>query len=233
MAIKCIHCLKITKDVTEDHILPVSWYLTSTPKDIEKWTAPACRECNNRLGALENELRIRMALCVDPTDPELAEIAKSAIRALKPQYAKNEKDRKIRQKMRNKILKDLQYFDPQHPSVMPGFGPHPGQENQKQVRGVTISSAMVKEFGTKVLKGIYYKLEGKYLNDALELSINITRDEQSKVYDDLVKNHGVELFRGPGLHIFKAVPIDDEEAFVSIITIWKRFRLRGTIIRKL
>ena len=59
---KCIHCLRFCEYLTEDHILPESWYPNNTPANIEKWVAPACNKCNSELGKIEEERVKQQAL---------------------------------------------------------------------------------------------------------------------------------------------------------------------------
>jgi hypothetical protein len=64
---KCVHCLGYFNDLTWDHVLPVSWY-PDIPSDLEKWAAPSCVSCNKKLGRIEEELLIKLGLCLDPRD---------------------------------------------------------------------------------------------------------------------------------------------------------------------
>ena len=89
---KCIHCLKTSNNITDDHVLPKSWYPENTPKEIEKWTAPACQRCNADLGKLEEDLKIKLALCLNPEDPDLRSITQDVIRALNPKKGRDPKD---------------------------------------------------------------------------------------------------------------------------------------------
>jgi hypothetical protein len=43
---KCVHCLQDPVELTWDHVLPVSWYPTTTPPNLEKWQIPSCWPCN-------------------------------------------------------------------------------------------------------------------------------------------------------------------------------------------
>jgi hypothetical protein len=66
---KCVHCLKDGVRVTDDHVFPRSWYPENTSASIEKWTIPACFQCNNEYGEIEQDLLIRLGLCIDPQSP--------------------------------------------------------------------------------------------------------------------------------------------------------------------
>jgi hypothetical protein len=66
---RCIHCREPLAKPTKDHVFPSSWYPDTTPKDVERWTAPSCGRCNEELGRLEKDLLLFFACCMDPTKP--------------------------------------------------------------------------------------------------------------------------------------------------------------------
>src|SRR5262249_49500499 len=60
----CVHCRERAAD-TEDHWLPQSWYPAGSSTN-QMLVFPSCRVCNNRIGAVEDRLRSRLALALDP-----------------------------------------------------------------------------------------------------------------------------------------------------------------------
>src|SRR5580698_10012057 len=79
---RCVHCrLKLQKK-TKDHVFPDSWYPASTPGNVQRWTVPSCRQCNKDLGALENEVFVPLAMCIDPRKIAAAGISKRALGSL-------------------------------------------------------------------------------------------------------------------------------------------------------
>ncbi len=58
-------------------------------------TVPDCRECNNRLSKLEQDLLVRMGLCVDPTQWEACGISAKALRSLGVGVAVNARAQRI------------------------------------------------------------------------------------------------------------------------------------------
>src|SRR5215831_14208690 len=79
---RCVHCLRMTDRTEDDHIFPDAWYPDSTPDTVQRWTAPACPKCNRKFGALENDLLIRLIMCVDPTKEAVAGLKAKAMRAM-------------------------------------------------------------------------------------------------------------------------------------------------------
>jgi hypothetical protein len=53
VSLQCIHCGAAVDETTKDHVFPASWYPETTPEEIQRWTAPSCGACNNRLGSIE------------------------------------------------------------------------------------------------------------------------------------------------------------------------------------
>lgn len=92
----CVHCLlPLSKKArTKDHAPPRSWYPSNACRN--RITAPACAACNARLGELEQSLGIRFGLCLDPEDPRVGEIAKTARRAIAPELGTNDTDQRAR-----------------------------------------------------------------------------------------------------------------------------------------
>src|SRR5215831_12374580 len=62
---RCIRRAVLTAK-TYDHVSPSCWYPDSTPSNVQRWTVPSCSRCNRELGAVEQELLLRLGLCVDP-----------------------------------------------------------------------------------------------------------------------------------------------------------------------
>jgi len=106
---RCVHCLRRSESLTADHIVPSSWYPDTTPSNVERWTAPSCRECNAYLGALERDLVIRLVLCVNPRSPAASGLAAKVFRTLgldtEGLPAKEQAHRgKLRAKIRSELM---------------------------------------------------------------------------------------------------------------------------------
>jgi hypothetical protein len=121
----CTYCLEFSEKLTWDHVLPVSWYPDTTPNNIEKWKVPACRKCNREFGRVEEELLLKLGLCLDPQSIASLGISHKVLRAVNPAYAKNDRDKRVRERKRNKLLKEAVHFDklPEN-GVFPNFGPY-------------------------------------------------------------------------------------------------------------
>src|SRR5713101_2012146 len=103
----CVHCLQESDERNWDHVIPTSWYPDTTPEDLERWKIPSCTKCNARYGAIENEILLRLGLCLSPGDIQAAGIAEKALRAIKPEFARSERDRRAREAKRRQIRSEL------------------------------------------------------------------------------------------------------------------------------
>ena len=78
---RCVHCLKLFDELTWDHVLPESWY-PEVVDEIEKWQIPACEVCNTELGKIEENLLVKLGLCLDPKELASLGIPDKVLRAL-------------------------------------------------------------------------------------------------------------------------------------------------------
>ena len=123
---RCVHCLKFHKLLTWDHILPDSWY-PDEEKESEKWKVPSCEPCNKELGKIEEDLLLRLGLCLDPNDLASLGIPDKVLRSINPAYGKNSRDKEFRKFIREKIIKEVRYLNkPPKTGVFPNFGPISG-----------------------------------------------------------------------------------------------------------
>jgi len=226
---RCVHCLVETDKITDDHVLPKSWYPENTPLELEKWTVPSCLDCNKKLGAIEDELRIMLSLHCDPSDPAFKKMLEKTWRSVDPRSGKNKVDSGERAKRMKKLKGRLKPISPKSPAIIPNLGAHPSQAHLSEAIGVLIDQKKLHQFGEKMLRGLYYRFEKKYVREDYEVDIFVTRDEVSHAFDNLVVGNGQRIFRGKGLELVKAVGTDDPRLFCCIILIWGRLKLRGTI----
>ena len=152
---QCVYCLRDPIALTEDHVFPGKWYPPTTPADLEKWKVPACYECNHQSGGNENDLLIRLGLCVHDQDPESRYIREKARRSIDPESASSAEDRLHRQMKREKLRSelrpitgaDLDYF-------LPGFSPIPGTSPEGLIR-LPINAEQMKAFGKKLVRALH------------------------------------------------------------------------------
>ena len=125
--VRCVYCLRSVQEATEDHVIAQSWYPESTPENVEKWKVPSCRPCNTRYSKLEDDLKIRLAFCVDPSNPAAQGVYERARRALDPHMGKNPTDRRLSPDSPD-ALKVWVTGSPHFANPISGLGPGTGRD---------------------------------------------------------------------------------------------------------
>ena len=108
----CAHCLCDSPVRTADHVFPKAWYPESTPANLEKWQMPSCERCNADYGRLEEDLLLRLGLCISDSARESLGIGTKVVNALDPSRAKSPRDARIRLAKAKKILQDSKRATP-------------------------------------------------------------------------------------------------------------------------
>ncbi len=222
----CIHCLLNVKKRNWDHVIPKAWYPEATPRDLEKWKVPSCLRCNAELGAIENDLLLRFGLCLDPTDVASAGISERALRGIKPEFAKNAKDRKAREAKRTRILSELIPVNSNMKGALPGFG---FEETTDSSEAIPVPAATLMRFGEKVVRGITYIDSGNAITAQYNINVYFVRKTEDSYFDRALDAYAKRSHRGPGLVVERAViPVDSIQGLFRC-TIWGRFRFYASV----
>ncbi len=232
---RCVYCLEFFEVLTSDHVFPEAWYPDTTPENLKKWQVPACQECNGKYGKLERDLLLRFGLCLDPVEPKSRGITDKAIRSVKTSCAKSDKDRYHRQMRRDKVLREL--IPPEEvpkESIFPNFGPWPDAAPDEQL-GVLVSADKLKAFGEKLVRGISYVIDRRYIEPNHQIEIFFVYDENAQEITNLIERFGKEYHCGPGITIgvvFASAlfPPDDPQNGLFAIDIWGRLRIYASIL---
>ena len=228
----CIHCLKHFDELTWDHVLPKSWYPDTTPENLEKWKIPSCKECNKRYGELEEYLLFRLGLCIGPEEAKAAGISEKALRSIKPEYAKNDRDKRIRQGKREKIVKELIHFkELPKEGVFPDFGPQPHLVYGRYL-GVLVSCEKLEALGEKLVRGITYLTENQLISEEHRIQVNFIEDGKAPQVQQLFETHTKVYHRGPGFVVARASAADDPISAILKIQIWGRLNIYAGVYRK-
>lgn len=199
---------------------------------MEKWTAPSCLKCNSDYGKLEQDLLIRFGLCLNPTDPAAKGIVDKALRSIKPEFGRNPKDRKARLKKQKEILGEMLRF-PQVPDhgIFPNFGPvHVAGPDG--YLGVRLDKNKIEKVAAKIIRGVAFVQDGIFIDENYELSIYFLEDAGAKPVVEMIDQYGVQLHRGPGLLVRRAVIPDDPRAGLYALEIWQRAKMYVAITPK-
>lgn len=198
-ATRCVHCLADLIEETADHWFPRSWYPSSTPANLEKWTFPSCSKCNGELGAIEDRLKERLALGIDPQAAAGRGVVDSALRAVDPAHGRDERDRRARAARRAALERELIPGD-QLPmeSVLPGLGPSDSMPLRDQ-RGRYVTAAELHRFVAKLVKGLTWLQVRRYFEGAHVIDVRFYRPADARLLTDLLDRRGETIERGPGI----------------------------------
>lgn len=226
---KCVHCLKIVDKLTWDHLFPRSWYPDITPRNLEKWKFPSCKKCNAAYGKIEEELLWKLGLCIDPKDAKSSGIAEKVLRSLDPQYAKTEKDRRVRQGKREKVKRGLVNFGklPLH-GILPNFGPKEHKPNSRYL-GVLVPEEQLFALAKKLIRGLYYIIDNSYIEKTHKFDIFFVNDSDAHIAKDPIEKFGKYYDRGPGILIGLAETKDDSGSSLFLVEIWGKLKIYGTV----
>jgi hypothetical protein len=220
---RCAHCLQTFDTVTSDHVFPQSWYRDTTPPNQEKWQMPSCAPCNQRYKRIEEDLFLRISLCVDPYAPEAAGIATRVHRSLDPAVGRDARDRAEREKRRHKFKRTVVPRE-QVPStaIYPHFGPYPRLAPEDEIP-IGIPVDFLKAFAEKVIRGTTYVLDGAYIESDQEIVIlPPLHDEDAAPIVNTIDRDGEWHPIGPGFRVGRA-------AGWFAIQIWGQLWIYGRI----
>jgi hypothetical protein len=225
---KCVHCLKTFEHLTRDHVFPEAWYPATTKPNQDKWQVPSCQDCNNKYGSLENDLLTRLSFCLDPSNPAFTEICKKGMRAIEPNCAKNEKDRKFRQAKRGKILRELFVGTPQE-FLYPNFGLDDHISIHERV-SVAFSADSVRRLAEKIVRGIFYIEDGRFIEHPYRIESFVIQDKDAQPVMDIVKKYGSVYAREPGITVYRAVIPEDRVSSLFAVEIWEQFKVYAAVL---
>ncbi|WP_148255409.1 HNH endonuclease [Aidingimonas lacisalsi] len=227
----CVHCVRKVAERNWDHVFPQSWYPDTTPDNLEKWKIPSCKKCNGEYGRLEEELGTLLSACIDPTKAQASGIWEKTLRSLDPSQGKDEKDKRIRAKRKERLLSQILEGD-QIPSegVYPGLGERWGRPRREQ-HALLVPAKYLERIAEKVVRGLAYIQDGQLLGEDVEIEHLVVAEEEAERIEAVLAEYGSTLHRGPGVEVHRAVTPDDGVSSFSKITIWGQFVMYVSVIK--
>ncbi|MCH9012827.1 MAG: hypothetical protein IIA68_07195 [Proteobacteria bacterium] len=227
--VQCAYCCKEVPaaDVTEDHVIARSWYPADTPPTA-KWKVPACTACNNHYSAVEESTLTRLALCLDPADKSVRQIAQRAIRSFDPKQAKSARDAMHRFNKRQAIFRDLKHIDdPKAPGVLPSFRRN-FEEGSRT--GILIPAANLKKVVGKWVRGIYFSELGQPVPADHVVSVYFVDDDVAASAFAEIMRFAKQIQKGPGVEVLIWHAMEGDEAITQYaFKIWRQFRAYGSV----
>lgn len=228
---KCVHCLLDNLPRNWDHVFPESWYPDSTPENTSKWIVPSCYKCNNEYGQLEQDLMMRLACSIDSQLAQASGIYPKVLRSLSSSSAKNLLDAKHREARKNKLLSKLMHgADIPKNGIYPGLGERWGRPLNEQV-ALTISKVSVERLCEKIIRGIYYIEDNKFIEPPYKVIVHALTDIDALEFNSCLDQFGLE-YKKPGILIKRAVTGEDGVSGLASIRIWGILKMYAIIDNK-
>jgi hypothetical protein len=226
---KCVHCLRNPVELNWDHVFPLSWYPDTTALNLEKWKVPSCYECNRQLGAIEQEFFVRIALCLNPNDPASRSIVQTALRSMRPEFAKNSSDRRKRISLAKRVGSEiLEGNNIPDVGIYPALGERWGRAKGSGL-GLVISADSFAKITEKIVRGITYLEGAQFIDSPLHVKFYALNEEGTKLVQGLVNAHGYELAREPGIVVRRVVAPEDGVSAIYEIEFWKQFKTHAAV----
>ncbi len=217
--------------MTWDHVLPESWY-PQEKSEKEKWQVPSCESCNKRLGKIEENLLIKLGLCLDPHDRKSLGIPDRVLRSLNSSLGRNDRDRKYRLAKREKVMREVKIFQQlQQEGIFPNFEPLPGQQYQ-EYPAVMLEEDEINPFAEKIVRGIAYIADRSFIDESYEIKPYVIDEHKAVDLRKLVDATAIIFDRRPGLMVKRSLVENDKVGGIYLIEIWERFRMYVIVIPK-
>lgn len=214
---RCVHCLRRRDDITRDHVFPRSWYAENTHSTVQRWTVPCCRPCNKYLGAMESNLLIRMALCLDPKSEAAKGVREKALRSLGINAAQlGASEQEHRENLRLKLKAELIRVPAgqQMQGAIPGLAQNPGLAGY----AVPIPYAGLAIVAEKIVRGCEYKINSMKLVEP-PYSVRVRASDPHIIEAQFLSHRRVIDF-GPGCQVLRIFAAEDENVVQYRVLIW-------------
>ena len=172
---------------------------------------------------------MRIGLCLDSQALETSGIAPKGLRSINPKYAKNERDARYRAAKREQLLRQLRKGnDFPHDAIYPNLGEKWGQPSEQQII-VPIPASSVRRLGEKIVRGISYIADNKFIIPPYTVEIFVIQDERELLANSVLDQFGQSYAREPGIVVYRAVSQEDAMSSIFKIEIWQQFKMYASV----
>ncbi|WP_392535430.1 HNH endonuclease [Nostoc sp. C117] len=225
---RCVHCLQNVEDLTRDHIFPFAWYPDNTPENLQRWTIPSCKQCNEEYGRLEEDLLLRLGICIDSEDAKSSGITDKVLRSIDPDYANDRREKRIRERKREKIKKEIVRWE-----AIPTIGFHPNFRVQSNVYyreypSIPISVDKLERLCHKIVRGITYFVDQTFIENNFEIQFFTVDDKAAQPILEKYQQY-LETYDRPGIKVVRAMISDNPDAGFYAIEIWGRLKMYAVV----
>lgn len=226
--VRCVHCMEITDSPEGDHVCPKSWYPTSTPPTVQRWTVPSCPKCNRKFGQLETDLLIRMVLCLDTQSEAARGLDEKVFAAMGLDVTGlSKREKAIRDGLRAKIRSEFIPNDElaEMPGRIPGVGPAP---DEPQGPGLLVPWAGLAMIAEKIARGCEYRYKNQHRLVEHPYGVRVLIGDGGSSQEPLALL-GETLDFGPGCQIIRVSPDEDPRVVRYWISIWASLHFKVLI----
>ncbi|MFA6521586.1 MAG: hypothetical protein WCT53_04340 [Candidatus Gracilibacteria bacterium] len=163
-------------------------------------------------------------------DSPTSAIRQRVLRSFNANAASNEHDRKVRAGRVRKFLKSILRSDGRTEGVFPGFGYHPEWKPEEQYL-IPIPADGLNKIGQKIIKGIEYKLEKRYIDQSFELKVFFCHENKIGDVLNLIRQNGQHHVVAPGFEFYRMAPFDKKYCLYEI-RIWDKLVIYGSLMKK-
>lgn len=198
---QCVYCLGEfpRAQMTDDHVIGRAWYPDTTPATVKRLTAPACKNCNNnRYAAMERYALVRLAMCIDTTDPAAAGIYGKAMRSIDPAAAKGDKDKRHRKQQREAFMRDLLPIDGVSKGVLP-FSARNFEAGSRT--GLKIGAQQLDSLIEKWVRGFYFCIHGRPMSKSGKVQVFHVADNRALEAFERIWNLARVIDGGAGVQV--------------------------------
>jgi hypothetical protein len=236
---KCTYCLQEVDVLTDDHVLPRSWY-TGAAENVSKPRVPACLECNNRYSAIEDRLREIFALSFAQGDARVAGIQEEALRGIDPSSTTDPREARVRRGRRDRIaresdeVKALIAKSPAGHGLIPGFGLD-DQPDPAALLPLRVQRADLVDITEKIVRGLVFHLAGRLIEPPHEVQVELLKPAaRERLLATIANTPGaLTLALGDGFRFTAATAAaDDPLAILCDLQFWGRLNVTAFVRRR-
>jgi hypothetical protein len=200
--------------------------------EVQRWTVPSCAQCNNRLGNLEKELFVRLALCVDPRKAEVSGLSAKAVRSMGIGAEGISFGERLRRKaLKRKVIKSMRRYE-SGVETFPGLGPHTEFPERKQF-ALTFSADQIVEVARKIVRGCEYMLANRIVEEPYVLETYFVEESDiaertARVFESLSAK---TTHLGPGFIVTRSEAHNQPGMAMYKIVVWGTIIIYASITR--
>lgn len=228
---RCVHCLGNVDNLTRDHVFPYAWYPDTTPENLQRWTIPSCKKCNEEYGRLEEDLLLRLGMCIDPEDAKSSGISDKVLRSIDPDCTNDRREKRIRERKRENIKKQIVKWQ-----AIPPVGFHPNFGVQSNVSyqeylSITISVDKLERLCHKIVRGITYIVDQTFIESYFGIQFSTLYDKDAQPILEKIQKSS-ETFERPGIKVVRVMTTDNPNSGFYAIEIWGRLKMYAVVKAK-